>query len=122
MNLDQNESKYTCFFLVLGLVLFIFNPKISDASSNFLQNNASNTSKIEPKVLNVLQIADNTGGNFHTVVDVTLENQSYIEIVCSISSYDNKTQTDYTLFPHNDLNLTFDDALQSDRCLSEDGR
>lgn len=57
------------------------------------------------------------------LVPVNLVNNSAIPsdvvIACSVSSYDNKTQTDYILFPHNNLNLTFNDALQSDRCLSE---
>lgn len=55
------------------------------------------------------------------IVSVNLFNNtaipSYLELVCSVSSHDNKTATDYTLFPHNDLNLTFDGALQSNLCL-----
>jgi hypothetical protein len=55
------------------------------------------------------------------IVSVNLFNNtaipSYLELVCSVYSHDNKTATDYTLFPHNDLNLTFDGALQSNLCL-----
>lgn len=114
-----------------------------DAAKKFLDKHTDAVARVEngathePRVVDYYTktgLFNGTIGTFSTpqyrtlklLVPVNLVNNtaipSYIEIVCSVSSYDNKTQEDYTLFPHNDLNLTFNDALQSDRCLSEGGR
>ncbi|MDE1813850.1 MAG: hypothetical protein KGI05_04195 [Thaumarchaeota archaeon] len=44
----------------------------------FSQNNMSGMSKIDPKILKVLDRGNTVGDSFHTLVDVILENQSYV--------------------------------------------
>ncbi len=66
-------------FIILGLSILIFIPKISIIyGEDNSQNSLLYVSKIDPKILKVLDRVNTVGDSFHTLVDVILENQSYV--------------------------------------------